>query len=240
MYNEETIAKLSIETILEYTKKLPPIVTVVVVNDGSKDATENILRDLMGRYKENEFRLISHFDNRGYGSALRTGIKFAITHKYDYLLFMDGDLTNHPKYLELFYEKMLDGWEYIKASRYAVGGDVEGVPLRHRIISRIGNSVARALYGLPLKDLTNGFRAAKVDIFKKIHLKESGFAIIMEELSQVKYLTNSFCEIPYVLTSRKIGQGKTCFSYNLVTSLQYLKYSLKSFFKGKNIKTNNN
>ncbi len=231
VYNEEAIVRFSIETVLEYTKQLPPIVTVVVMNDGSQDATENILKDLTGQYPGSKLRLISHPENRGYGAALKSGIKFAIDNDYDYVLFMDSDLTNHPKYLRVFYEKMLEGWDYIKASRYQAGGGVKGVSWHCRAISRMGNYVAQVLYGLPLTDLTNGFRAVKVDISKKINLKESGFPIIMEELFQVKYLTKSFCEIPYILTSRKEGEGATHFSYNFPMWFQYLKYALKSFFK---------
>lgn len=229
MYNEEAIARQNIETILDYTKKLPPVVTVVVVNDGSQDATEKILKDLVGQYKESELQLISHSNNRGYGAALNTGTQFAIDNVYDYVLFMDSDLTNHPKYLKMFYEKMLEGCDYIKATRYSKGGGVQGVPWRHRIISMAGNLVSRILYGLPLTDFTNGFRAVKVDLLKQMNLTERGFVIIMEELYRAKYLTESFCEIPYVLTSRGEGGGKTHFSHGLQTCVQYLKYGFKSF-----------
>ncbi len=233
IYNEEAIVNDSIETILSYAKKLPPLVTIAAVNDGSKDATGNILKDFEDRYKEDAFRLISHPDNRGYGAAIRTGAKFAIDNNYDYLIFMDSDLTNHPKYLSKFYEKMNEGWDYIKATRYSKGGAVQGVPWRHRVISRAGNLIAKILYGLPLTDFTNGFRAVKVDLFKQMQLLESGFVIIMEELYQAEYLTKSFCEIPYTLTSRKKGQGIAHFSYGPEMWMKYLKYAFKSFLRKK-------
>ena len=232
MYDEEAIAQASIETIFSYTRQLPPIVTLLVVNDGSRDATVEIIGRLVAQISDNnQLQMISHIVNKGYGAALRTGIKFAIDNNYDYAIFMDSDLTNHPKYLKTFYEKILEGWDYIKATRYSKGGGVKGVPWNHRVISVAGNFIARVLYKLPLTDLTNGFRAVKVDILKKINLSEFGFAIIMEELYQAKYLTNSFCEIPYVLTSRKEGEGKTLFSYSPRTCFQYLKYAIKSFLK---------
>ena len=229
MYNEQAIAKSSTETILSYTKKLPTPVTVLVVNDGSQDTTCNILKDLQNRYKEGELQVISHPQNMGYGAALKTGIKFAIDNNYHYVLFMDSDLTNHPKYFENFYEKMDEGWDYIKATRYARGGSVQCVPWHHRVISTVGNFVARILYGLPLTDITNGFRAVKVDILRQMNLTECGFVIIMEELYQARYLTRSFCEIPFMLTSRQANQGKTHFSYGPGTCLHYLKYAVKSF-----------
>ena len=232
MYNEEAIVQLSLETILSYTEKLPPVITVVAVNDGSKDATESIVKHIANNQsKHNEILLISHAVNQGYGAALRTGIQFAVDNNYDYVLFMDSDLTNHPKYLEKFYEKMVDGYDYIKASRYAKGSSVVGVPWPHRILSILGNMLAKILCRVPLTDLTNGFRAAKLDILKKMNLSEPGFSIIMEELYHAKHLAQSFCDIPYALTSRANGQGKSKFSYGPSTYFRYLKYPVKSFMQ---------
>lgn len=231
MYNEEEIAKHSIETIISYTRKLPPTITVLIVNDGSKDATENIVRQMINKLENDDLQLMSHSVNQGYGVALMTGADFAIDNNYDYALFMDSDLTNHPKYLQKFYEKMVDGCDYIKATRYAKGSATVGVPLQHRILSAMGNLLAKILYGLPLTDLTNGFRAVKVDILKKMNLSEPGFSIIMEELYHAKYLAQSFCDIPYVLTSRVDGQGRSKFSYGPRTYFRYLKYPVKSFLQ---------
>ena len=231
MYNEEEIAKHSIETIISYTRKLPPTITVLIVNDGSKDATENIVKQMIAEPGNDDLHLVSHSVNHGYGAALVTGIHYACDNNYEYVLFMDSDLTNHPKYLQGFYEKMVDGYDYIKATRYAKGSAIVGVALRHRILSAMGNLLAKTLYGLPLTDLTNGFRAVKVNVLKKMNLGEPGFSIIMEELYHAKYLAQSFCDIPYVLTSRVDGQGKSKFSYGPRTYFRYLKYPIKSFLQ---------
>lgn len=229
MYNEETIARANIEIILSYTNKLPPVVTLLVVNDGSQDATGHIIEELLEYYNNEQLHLISHSNNRGYGAALQTGIKFASENNYDYTIFMDSDLTNHPRYLESFYEKMEEGWDYIKATRYSKGGGVRGVPWGHRIMSIVGNYIAGCLYGLPLTDFTNGFRAVKTNILKQINYTENGFVIIMEELYQAKFLTKSFCEISYILTSRTSNQGQSHFSYGPGVCTKYLKYAIKSF-----------
>ncbi len=231
VYNEQATLESNIQTIMDYASKLPTAVTVLVVDDGSRDSTPRILEDLLKKNEDKGLRIITHKQNMGYGAALRTGIGFAVENNYDYVLFMDSDLTNHPRYLTRFYEKMTQGWDYIKATRYSKDGAVEGVPWVRRVVSVFGNFIAKILYRLPLTDLTNGFRAVKVDILKQITLTESGFPIIMEELYRAKFLTNSFCEVPYVLTSRTGEQGKTRFSYDLKTCLRYLKYAVKSFLK---------
>jgi dolichol-phosphate mannosyltransferase len=224
MYNEAAIARHSLETILPYVRELPPVVRVLVVNDGSEDATEQIVQAVVKEQPDDLVRLVSHPQNAGYGAALRTGIRYAIDHRYDYALFMDSDLTNHPKYLKDFYAKMQEGWDYIKATRHSKGGGYHGVPWERRVISRLGNRLAKVISGLPLNDSTNGFRAVKIEILKRLELRENSFAIIIEELTQSKRYTDSYCEIPNILGNRSQEARPTSFSYDFRTYWKYFRY----------------
>lgn len=230
MYNEEKLARRSVETILSYVRQFPPGVVLLVVDDGSDDQTGEILKDLAKEADTGRLHILSNEVNKGYGGALRTGVQFAVQNNYEYVLFMDCDLTNHPRYIEKFYGKMKESWDYIKATRYSDGGGMEGVPWIRRLNSMLGNAIARFLYGLPLTDVTNGFRAVKVNILSQINTKENGFAVIMEELYRAKHLTDSFCDVPYILTARSEGEGGTHFSYTPRMYLQYLYYAFRSFF----------
>ena len=230
MYNEAALARESVMIVLSYTKQLPIAATVVVVDDGSHDSTRAIVGSLVREVGDPEqLELVAHEHNRGYGAALRTGMRYAIDHGFDYVLYMDSDLTNHPKYLTLFCEKMREGYDYIKATRYAPGGGMKGVPWKRQVMSRWGNRVARVLFGLPLTDITNGFRALKVSLSAKLQLTESGFPIMMEELYQAQHFPHSFAEVPSILTSRQRAQGKTHFTYSVKTLSTYFSYALKSF-----------
>jgi len=229
MYNEAQIARQSVETVLSYLKELPDGFKLVVVDDGSQDNTRQLLEKCLAQEPQ-RLKLIFHQQNKGYGAALRTGSNFAIQNGFEYILFMDSDLTNHPKFIKSFYQQMLAGYDYIKANRYAPGGGVVGVPWQRRFISLWGNRLARMLFGLPIHDLTNGFRAVKTSILSKITTKENGFALILEELYLVKALARSYAEVPYILTSRKSGKGRTHFTYDIRTYFSYLKYALKSMF----------
>src|SRR5436853_6431602 len=99
---------------------------------------------------------------------------------------MDSDLTNDPSYLRAFAERMADGADVIKASRYVAGGGTRGVPRWRSALSRVGNLTARLLFGLPVRDCTNGFRAVRTDLLSAVDLHENGFAVIMEELHQLR------------------------------------------------------
>lgn len=224
MYNEENIAQKSVQTIYDYINKLPPIFTLLIVNDGSKDKTEEIINNFIAQIGNNSVKMVSHTVNKGYGAALRTGIIYAVKNSYDYVVFMDSDLTNHPKYIEKFYEKMLEGWDYIKATRYSKGGGIEGVPWKRYVISKYGNIFARIVTGLPLTDITNGFRAVKVDVLKQIELTENHFSIIIEEIMKARKITDKFCEIPNILGTRDQFARPTKFRYDLNTFKKYLQY----------------
>lgn len=226
VFNEARGVRCCLETILSYVPNLPGNTSIVVVNDGSQDNTGDIVASF-------PVHLIHHELNKGYGAALRSGIQYVIDNNYDYALFVDSDLTNHPKYFRLFYNKMLEGYEYIKATRYSFGGGMQGVPWHRRVWSRGGNLVARLLFHLPLTDVTNGFRAVHRSILEKLTLTEDGFPIIMEELQQAKRLIRSYVEVPYILTARTDDLGKTRFSYDLKTLYKYFYYTLKASLYGR-------
>lgn len=228
MHNEEVVCEKSVRTVLPYLKGLPLAAELLVVNDGSADATASTLTALK---KEGlDFHVVEHVVNKGYGAALRTASDWAYGRGFSHCLFMDSDLTNHPRFIPAFAEMINRGFDYIKGSRYCRGGGVDGVPAGRRLLSMCGNIAARALLRLPLSDCTNGFRAVKTEILSRMKLKEQGFAVIMEELYQARWLTGSFCEVPIILTSRQEGQGNTHFSFSSAAYWPYFKYCLMSFF----------
>jgi len=228
MYNEEEGAERCIRAVSPAVSALPTRSALIVVDDGSTDRTADILAGLSEGVKG--LKILTHPENQGYGGALRTGASYAATAGYDYVLFMDSDLTNDPATLPAFLAKMEEGYDVIKASRYAPGGGTAGVARWKVWISTIGNRIARFLFRLPLTDSTNGFRAMRSSIFNQLQITEGGFSSIMQELHQAKLLTRSFGEVPCVLTSRSGHLRRSSFSYSPSVLYSYLKYPIRSFF----------
>ncbi|MBI4918740.1 glycosyltransferase family 2 protein [archaeon] len=149
VYNEEA----SIEkTIKEVNKSLPKS-AILAVNDGSKDNTENILKNLKNRY--NNLTVITQ-QNKGYGGALATGF---LNSKTEYIGFLDADLTYPPEYfssmLELLKEKELD---FVVGNRF--GGKKNEMPL----LRKIGNTIIRYFFLVwtgKYIDVTSGMRLFK-------------------------------------------------------------------------------
>jgi dolichol-phosphate mannosyltransferase len=231
MYNEEAGAEKCVRTVCSALDALPYRTALVVVNDASYDRTGEILARLAPEYSR--MTVLTHERNMGYGGGLKTGARHAVEMGFDYVLFMDSDLTNDPKYIPLFIEKMLTGYDLIKASRYITGGGVAGVPRWRVLISVIGNRVAGWLYGLPIRDCTNGFRAIRLSVFSQMKLLENRFSIIMEELYWAKMMGCSVTDVPNTLTDRSAEQRPTSFSYRPSTFYRYLKYPVQAFLRVK-------
>jgi dolichol-phosphate mannosyltransferase len=224
MFNEADGAEECVRRVCAVLDGLRRASALVVVDDGSTDGTAAVLK--RARAGLPRLVLAAHPENRGYGAALRTGVEEAARGGYDYVLFMDSDLTNDPRHIPEFVTRMEEGYDVIKASRYVKGGGALGVPGWKRLISWLGNHVARRLLGLPVRDCTNGFRALKTSVLTRMTLQEPRFPVIMEELYQAKYLARTFVEIPNTLTVRAGARRASSFSFRPAVLWKYLKYPL--------------
>lgn len=227
MFNEQFICGQCVEKVVAVIKKLPLPTKLIVVNDGSTDQTNSILAEKQKKYPK-YLTVISHKKNKGYGAATRTGIKEALKQKFTWMLHMDSDLTNDPKYIPVFLRNASPNVDCIKASRYIKGSQIKNVTLLRRIISIVGNYAAYLLFDVGIKDCTNGFRMVRSEKVRGLRFKENNFSIILEELYYLKRGKAKFNEIPYILTARKNSHSH--FSYKPKVFFDYFKYALLSFF----------
>jgi dolichol-phosphate mannosyltransferase len=226
MYNEEDYAEKCVCAVNDVLAKIGGQTAIVAINDGSQDNTLSILKSLSA--KINRLIIIEHFENQGYGAAIKSAYKYGADNFFDYVIFMDADLTQDPSSILDFLPEMNAGIDFIKASRYIKGSRVIGVP-RHRVlISAFGNIIARLAFHLPITDYTNGFRAVKISVAQRFTLESTHFPILVEEMWQARYYAKSFAEVSYTLRSR-INEKDSKFSYNINIYKQYLKYCLYSF-----------
>lgn len=225
MYNEEAYVEACLNAIFPVLNRIKVRNAIVAVNDGSHDRTLSILEEMKPVFER--LHVVNHPVNRGYGGSIRTAYKFAIDHSYDYVLFMDADLTQDPRYIMDFLPHMANGVDFIKASRYISGSQVIGVPRFRIVVSSLGNSFARLAFHLPITDYTNGFRAVKTTLAKQFDLKENHFAILVEEMWQAKRFAKTYAEVIYSLTTRQNAEDSK-FNYDFKVYAHYLKYCLLS------------
>jgi len=228
LFNEEAGAEKCVRAVLEVLASLPWPCVLITVDDGSSDDTPAILSRLDEEFAD--LVVIYRQRNGGYGAGLQTGAQEAHRRDYEYVLFMDSDLTNPPADIPKFIPEMEKGIDVIKGCRFCEGGKMVGVPLKRTIMTRTARLISATLFRIGVKDCTNGFRAIKAEIFLKMPLKERGFPIIMEELYWAKRFGCTFANVPTTLYNRSTEQRATLFAYNYPTLAAYLKNAAKALF----------
>jgi dolichol-phosphate mannosyltransferase len=226
VYNEESGIERSSHAIVTAVEQYLGRSIVIAVDDGSSDASATLLAKL-----ELDLDLLlvcRHEINAGYGAALRTGAQHAATLGFEYVAFIDSDLTNPPEDLLKIGALASKGHTYIKGSRFIDGGGMVSVPFWRQTVSRAGNAVGRRLFGTGVHDITNGFRAVRTDVFLSWPLQERGFPMIVEELDWALRTDVEPVEFPTVLMARQGDQRGSAFTYNPSTIYSYLRYPMRA------------
>ncbi|TVM00305.1 MAG: hypothetical protein CV087_14330 [Candidatus Brocadia sp. WS118] len=163
-YNEREGIFHVIESLQSLKKRHGNRWEIIVVDDGSTDGTSEMIRNTP------EIVLIKHFFNRGYGAAIKTGIRHAT---YNTLVISDADGTypiqDIPRLLTpLAKNEMVVG---------ARGNNDANIPFVRRPAKWLLNKLANYLTGIQIPDLNSGFRAMKKEVVMKfIHLLPDGFS----------------------------------------------------------------
>jgi glycosyltransferase involved in cell wall biosynthesis len=147
---------------------------VLVVNDGSRDGTSEVLAGIQG------IQCLTHPVNRGYGAALRSAFEFAIDHGYDILVTIDCDGQHQPCRIPRFVAACED-CDIVSGSRYLerFAGDSEPPVERRRINERLTAEINTRL-GLQLTDASCGFKAYRVEALKTLPITDDGYAMPLE------------------------------------------------------------
>jgi len=170
---------------------------VVVVDDNSKDGTQDVVLNLSKSYP---VKLIARPGKLGLASAVIDGIN---AQQADAYIVMDADFSHPPELLPEL-RRNIETYDLVVASRHVKGGGVSGWPLKRRIISSVAILMARPL--TRVKDTTSGFFAIRGACLKNVNLTPLGFKIGLECF--VKANWDSYIELPFIFTDRKYGSSK--------------------------------
>jgi dolichol-phosphate mannosyltransferase len=217
-YNEEHALRPLLEKIERVMVEMRWDYRVVVVNDGSRDATGRILQELAADYP---LDVITHKYNRGLGETARDGFEYIaeVAAPSDVVVRMDCDDTHEPRHIVEMMAKIKEGYEVVIASRYAPGGGQIGLDWYRRTISRIANLLFKVSFPIPgVWEYTCGFRAYRAALIqdalaifgnKFIDLKGLGFTGTLEKLVKFRMMGARMTEIPFVLRyDQKLSSSK--------------------------------
>jgi glycosyltransferase involved in cell wall biosynthesis len=185
-YNDGgTIASLVILAV-QVAGRLTPDFEVIVVNDGSTDATSAILDDLVRRYPN--VRAIHHPRNRGYGAALRTG--FAAATK-DLIAYTDGDAQYDPAELPALWSRLTPEADMVTGYKIS-----RSDPWHRVVIGRVYHYTVKVLFRLRVRDVDCDFRLMRREIFDRVKLEKDTGVICLEMMRKIQDAGFRVVEVP--------------------------------------------
>jgi len=203
-YNEAE----NIERLIAEVHAVIPEIHIVVVDNESPDGTGRIVAE-KARH-DDRLRLLPCPPERGFSKAYIAGFKDTVKRGYDAIVQMDCDLSHQPRYLREFLSH-ISHYDAIIGSRYTPGGRTEDWPLHRFLVSRGGNAYARKILGVPLNDLTGGYKCWRRSALEAIDLdavSANGFAFQMEMNYRGWQKGLRFKEVPIVFPNRTAGESK--------------------------------
>lgn len=203
-YNEA----LNLEPLLRAVLALGGAYNVLVVDDSSPDGTAEIAMALAAA--EPRIRVVRRPGKQGLGTAYVDGLQRALGLGADVVLQMDADFSHDPGDLERLC-RALEEADVAIGSRYCAAGSTPGWPLLRRLPSSMLNAGSRILLGLPVRDITSGFKAWRREALQAIPLAEvrsRGFAFQVEMNWRAWQAGLSIVEVPIAFRERRLGQSK--------------------------------
>ena len=207
-YNEAQNLEPMVHAVLPQLTHTGAAPTILVVDDASPDGTGAIADRLAEEL--DEVRVLHRESKDGLGRAYLAGFKTALDGGADLILQMDCDFSHDPADVPRLVEAA-GGADVVLGSRYVPGGGVENWALRRRIQSRGGCAYARLILGVPVRDLTGGFKCWRRATLEAVDLDgvdAHGYGFQIEMTYRAIKAGLSVTEVPIVFRERREGQSK--------------------------------
>jgi dolichol-phosphate mannosyltransferase len=232
-YNEAEAIGPLLEKIVATLEAAEQEYRVVVVDDGSRDATADLVREKAAAHQgpdgESPIRLVQHKRNQGLAAAMRTAFReaCALADPEDTIVTLDADETHTPDHIPGMVHALQEGADVVVASRYRRGAAETGVSFPRRLFSLGARILCTFLFHLPgVRDYTSGYRAYRAGLLQSAlahygdrFIEARGFAATMEILLKLRRFRPRFAEVPLALRydlkpgASKLRLGRTLADY---------------------------
>lgn len=203
-YNERE----NLPTLVEQLRASTPEAHLLVVDDGSPDGTGQLADSFADA--DPRVHVLHRTTKDGLGRAYIAGLTWGLEHGYDRLVQMDADLSHNPCDVPRLIAAT-EGADIAIGSRYVKGGGTVNWGLFRRILSRGGGLYARTILGLPIQDLTGGFKCWRRPVLEAIDLpsvRSNGYSFQIEMTWRALRKGFKATEVPIVFTDRVDGVSK--------------------------------
>ena len=207
-YNE----KENIEKIIRAINALDKQFHILVIDDGSPDATAAIVKRLMQEEFAGGHFLLERPGKLGLGTDYILGFKWALQHDYEYIFEMDADFSHDPADLPRLYAAChADGYDLAIGSRYVSGVNVVNWPMGRVLMSYFASKYVRFVTGFKVHDTTAGFKCYRRRVLQTIELDKirfRGYAFQIEMKFTAYKIGFRIKEVPVIFVNRREGVSK--------------------------------
>ena len=193
-FNEENNASRMLKNLTEKLDKANLKYEIILVNDGSKDNTLYVLKQLKDSYSN--IKIISYDENKGKGYAVRSGI---LESEGEIVMYIDGDLDISPDIIPEYIEQ-LKNYDIVIGSKRVSNADVKD-SISRKILSKAFSIIVKIGMNLKIKDTQVGLKIGDGKQMRKIFkiLSINGFAFDVELLTIATLLKLKIKEMPIEL-----------------------------------------
>jgi len=195
---------------------------ILIVDDNSPDGTGRVADQLASEHPR-QVSVLHRQGKEGLGKAYIQGFRQALDQGAEVIGMMDADLSHPPDRLPALLAALSDA-DVVIGSRYTPGGSVDKTwPLFRKFLSWFGNTYARTILGLPIKDTTGGYRLWRREALEAIHFEEtrsSGYVFIVELAYMAKLAGLKFAEVPIYFAERSHGESKMSLRIQIEAALR--------------------
>jgi dolichol-phosphate mannosyltransferase len=199
-----------LENLERMIEALAPLgVRVLVIDDNSPDGTGELADRLAA---ERDWLSVLHRERKeGLGPAYIAGFRKALESDADYVLEMDCDFSHDPADVPRLIAACDAGADLALGSRYVPGGGTENWGRGRRVVSAGGSLYARTWLGVPIRDLTGGFKCFRREVLETIDLaavEAKGYAFQIELTYRAIDAGFTVVEVPILFRDRTVGKSK--------------------------------
>jgi dolichol-phosphate mannosyltransferase len=181
---------------------------ILVVDDSSPDGTGDIADRLAAELEQVE--VLHRLEKDGLGRAYAAGFARALAGGAELVIQMDADLSHDPEHIPALIAAAADA-DLVLGSRYVAGGGVENWGVCRRVLSRGGSWYARTVLGVPVRDLTGGFKCFRRELLERLAAggyETAGFGFQVELTYRSLRSGAVVREVPIRFRDRQAGASK--------------------------------
>ena len=216
------------DNLSELTRRLLNLgldLNILFVDDGSPDGTGKLADDLAMQFSH--VSVIHRAGKLGYGSAVIEGFRSAIKKDYAWILQMDADLSHDPASIPDMLKAAEDS-DLVIGSRYIGGVRVIDWEFLRVLLSCFANRYAQTITGLPLHDVTTGFRCYRASVLRSFdfsQVKTNGYGFLIEMAYRLWKIGGRLSEVPIIFYGRRRGKSKI--SKRMIFEAMFLVWRLR-------------